>query len=148
MANHVRQQLRENVAVLLTGLSLTGSHVFQSRVYPVQEGELPCLLISTEEDLVENLTMSFPRRQSRRITLSIKVLAKAVIDLDDVLDEICKEVESVLLADPFLSRFAKDTQLRSTVTGLHGEGERPIGVAQMRFEVVIHTREDAPDVAV
>jgi hypothetical protein len=148
MANHVRQQLRENVAVLLTGLFFTGSSVFQSRVYPVQEGELPCLLISTEEELVENLTMSFPRRQSRRITLSVKALAKTVIDLDDVLDGICKEVESVLSTNRNMSGLAKDTQLKSTVTGLSGEGERPVGVAQMRFEVVIHTREDAPDVAV
>lgn len=148
MAKHVRQQLRETAAALLTGLSLTGPRVFQSRAYPVQDGELPCLLVSTEEESVEYLSMSFPRRQSRRITLSVKVLAKSVIDVDDVLDAICLEAESVLLADPFLSGLAKDTQLRSTVTGFSSEGERPVGVAQMRFEVVIHTRENAPDVAI
>src|SRR6185312_7360153 len=148
MTKHIRQQVREAAAVLLTGLATTGPHVFQSRVYPLQEEELPCLLISTEGELVEYMTMGFPRRQKRTLTLSVKALSKTVLDLDDVLDGICKEVEVALLADTSLSGLAKDTQIKSTATGLHGEGERPIGVAVMSFEVTVHTREDAPDVAV
>ena len=37
MANHIRQQIRERVGTTLTGLSTTGSNVFQSRVFNLEE---------------------------------------------------------------------------------------------------------------
>ena len=36
MANHIRQQIRERVGTTLTGLTTTGSNVFQSRVYNLE----------------------------------------------------------------------------------------------------------------
>jgi hypothetical protein len=47
---HVRQQVREALAIQLTGLTTTGAKVFQSRVYPLESSDLPCLLIATEEE--------------------------------------------------------------------------------------------------
>ena len=49
--SHVRQQIREQVATTVTGLTTTGSNVFQSRVYPLQDANLPALLVySINED--------------------------------------------------------------------------------------------------
>ena len=45
MADHVRQQIRERIATTITGLSTTGSNVFQSRVYPLDVDSLPALLV-------------------------------------------------------------------------------------------------------
>ena len=51
MADHVRQQIREQVATTVTGLATTGSNVFQSRVYPLSDSNMPALLVySTSED--------------------------------------------------------------------------------------------------
>ena len=36
MANHIRQQIREKFGTTLTGLTTTGSNVFESRVYPLE----------------------------------------------------------------------------------------------------------------
>ncbi len=47
MADHVRQQIRERIATTITGLSTTGSNVFQSRVYPLDVDSLPALLVYT-----------------------------------------------------------------------------------------------------
>ena len=47
MANHVRQQVREAVSTLLTGLTTTESRVYQSRITPLQANELPALLVAT-----------------------------------------------------------------------------------------------------
>jgi len=41
MANHVRQQIRERLATDLTGLTTTGRRVYQSRVYSLEDGNLP-----------------------------------------------------------------------------------------------------------
>ena len=47
MANHLRQQIRERIGTTLTGLSTTGTNVFQSRVYQLEDSNLPALLIYT-----------------------------------------------------------------------------------------------------
>jgi hypothetical protein len=53
MANHVRQQIRERVATTLTGLTTTGSKVYQSRVYPLAANNLPGLLVFTNSETSE-----------------------------------------------------------------------------------------------
>lgn len=148
MADHVKTQLRAAAVVLLTGLSLTGSRVFKGRVYPVEDEELPCLLIATPNEENEYLTTSYPRRVRNRITLSINALAKVNDDLDDLLDSIEKEVRAAIGNDPSIGGLAKDAVILGTETGIHGDGERPCGMAAMRFLVEIHTKEDAPDVAI
>ena len=53
MANHLRRQIRERAATTLTGLSTTGSNVFQSRFYPMESAGLPGLCIYTKDETVE-----------------------------------------------------------------------------------------------
>ena len=48
MANHKRQQIREAVGTRITSLTTTGSNVFQSRVYPLETGNLPALIVYTK----------------------------------------------------------------------------------------------------
>jgi hypothetical protein len=148
MADHVKTQLRAAVVTLLTGLSLTGLRVFKGRVYPVEDEELPCLLIATPNEENEYLTMGYPRRVRNRITLSINALAKMNDDLDDLLDSIVKEVRIAIANDPTIGGLAKDAIIVGTDTGIHGDGERPRGMAAMLFSVDIHTKEDAPDIAI
>ena len=50
MANHVRQQIRERIGTTLTGLTTTGSNVFESRVYPLEDSKLPALIIYTKSE--------------------------------------------------------------------------------------------------
>ena len=51
--SHVRQQIRERVATTLTGLTTTGSRVYQSRVYPLGPNNLPGLLVFTSSESSE-----------------------------------------------------------------------------------------------
>ena len=55
MANHIRQQIRERVGTTLTGLSTTGSNVFQSRVFNLEESNLPAIIIYTKSEAGELL---------------------------------------------------------------------------------------------
>lgn len=148
MADLITAQLRAVVAARLTGLGMTGTNVFCGRVYPLEDEELPCLLISTPAEENEYATIDYPRRVVSRITLSIKALAKINDSLDDLLDAICKDVRTVIGSDPFLGGLAKDAMIKITKTGTSGEGEQPLGVGSMVFIVEIHTRENAPDVAI
>ena len=72
-----RQQIRERVATTLTGLTTTGSNVFQSRVYPIENTKLPCLLIYTKEESSEPLAMNPPRSIEKILQLVIEAYVKA-----------------------------------------------------------------------
>lgn len=148
MANHLRRQIREAVATRLTGLSTTGASVHQSRVYAVQDSELPCLLVFTRSESIGETTIHAPKVVSRVLTLEIVAIAKANDALDDTLDQICKEVE-VALANPVtaLEPLAESIGLVSTEYELSGAGEKPTGQATLLYEINYFTAENAPDVA-
>lgn len=148
MANHVRRQIREAVATAVTGLATTGARVYQSRVYPLESGNLPGLLIRTYSESSKAETIHAPKLLQRLLLLEVIGIAKYVSDLDDVLDQICKEVETAL-APPVgaLGALAKDITLRSTDIAVDGDGDRPTGRARMIFEVEYYTADNAPDVA-
>ena len=130
MANHVRQQIRERVGTVLTGLTTTGSNVYQS------------LSETSEPD-----TMGVQQGVERLLTLAVEGYAKATANLDDTLDTICKEVETAIAGDTKLNNLARNAFLTSTEIQLNGDGEQPIGVATMTFEVNYRTINNAPDVA-
>lgn len=148
MADHLRRQLREIVGTKLTGLTTTGSRVFQSRVYPLETTDLPGLLISTVSESAEMLSISAPGTLERRLTVQVEAVAKATADLDDTLDGICKEVE-VALAAPFaaLEAKARSIALTSTEIEIDASGAQPIGKAVMNYEIVYFAAENAPDTA-
>jgi len=148
MANHVRRQIREAVGTVLTGLSTTGARVFQSRAYPLEQTDLPGLLISTASESVEYIDIAAPATQQRTLTVRVDALAKATADLDDVLDGICKEVE-VALASPgaTLAALAKSIMLAAVDVEVDASGAQPIGRASMEYRLVYFVYETAPDVA-
>ena len=147
MANHVRRQIREAVGTAVTGLTTTGSRVFQSRVYPLETTDLPGLLINTQSEQSEPISIHGPRMLQRTVQLNVVAVARAVADLDDTLDGICKEVEIALASAGSLGGLAKSVTLASTELEMSGEVEKPTGRAQMTFEVEYFVLENAPDVA-
>ena len=147
MANHVRQQIRERVGTVLTGLTTTGSNVYQSRVYPLSASNLPGLLIYTLSETSEPDVMGVQQGVERLLTLAVEGYAKATANLDDTLDTVCKEVETAIAGDTKLNNLARNAFLTSTEIQLNGDGEQPIGVATMTFEVNYRTINNAPDVA-
>lgn len=149
MANHLRRQIREAIATAVTGLATTAARVFQSRVYPLERGtDLPGLLVYSLTETSEGGSLGAPRLMTRVLRVQVVAIAEALADLDDQLDQICKEVE-VALAMPVaaLAGIAKSITLVSTDIELKGTSVRPVGQAAMTYEVVYIAAEDAPDVA-
>ncbi len=138
---HLRQQIRERVATTLTGLTTTGSNVFQSRVYPLENTKLPCLLIYTREESSEPLDMGPPRTIEKRLSLVVEGYVKANSNYDDTIDTITKEVETALYGDRLINNLAKDSFLVSTDISFNGEGDNPLGIVVMTFEIPYHHTE-------
>ncbi len=146
MANHVRQQLREAVATAVTGLSTTGSRVYQSRVYPLTDSNLPCLLVTSDGDKSEAITVHSPYQQERATTIRIEGVAKAVSNIDDTLDTISKEVETAIANSS--TAIVKGLIYQGAQIDYDGSGEQPIGKVTMIFTKDLYTLSNAPDVLI
>lgn len=149
MANHLRRRIREAIATAVTGLTTTSTRVFQSRVYPLERGtDLPGLLVFSLAETSERRTAPAPGIMERVLRVQIVAVARALADLDDTLDGICKEVEMALaMPCSALAGLAKTITLTSTDIEMQGTSDRPVGQAAMTYEVVYLAAENAPDVA-
>jgi hypothetical protein len=147
LANHVRRSIREAIATAVTGLPTTGSRVFQSRVYALERTDLPALLVSSVQERVVDQSIGYPRLYERVVTISVTAIAAATADLDDTLDQICKEVETALGTQGVALGGGKVATLQSTSLYLISETEKPVGQAVMSYDVFYMTAENAPDVA-
>tara|TARA_Y100001938_G_scaffold137886_1_gene202685 strand:- start:1249 stop:1695 length:447 start_codon:yes stop_codon:yes gene_type:complete len=147
MANHLRRQIRERAATTLTGLTTTGSNVFQSRVYPMESAGLPGLCIYTTEETVEMQSMGGTRNVSRDLTLIVEGYATDSANVDDTLDQIGKEVEIAMSGDIKLNNLAQDSYLSSVEITLSGDGSTGIGKITHSYIVIYQNAENAPDSA-
>ena len=145
MANHLRRQIRERVATDLTGLSTTGSNVFQTRIFNLEKSKLPCLLIFTEEEAAEISSMASPRIVFRNLSLVVEGYAAAKANVDDVLDAISKEVETAMAGDVGINSLATDSFLTDVQISYSGEGSKPIGVIRMTYSIQYRNPENTPD---
>lgn len=148
MANHVRQQIREKIGTTLTGLTTTGSNVYQSRVYPLENINLPALVIYTKSETSEPIVIGTNRVMSRELSVIVEGYVKATSNFDDTIDTISKEVEQAIAADRTLDGLAKDCYLESTEIEYTGEGEKPLGYVSLTFLTNYYVQETNPDIAV
>lgn len=146
MANHIRQQLREAVATAVTGLTTTGSRVFQSRAYPLQVSDLPCLVVTADGDSIEQETIHRPYIQARQVQLRIEGYAVGTVDLDDTLDGICKEIE--VAVDNAMLAMVDDIGFAGTQLDTSVVGQQPVGKLTMIYRITVRTMSNSPDVAI
>ncbi len=144
---HVRQQIRERVATDLTGLSTTGSNVFQSRVYPMEGAGLPGLIVYTNSETTDLEGTSSGRNLVRVLDVVVEGYVKATSNSDDTVDTIAAEVETAIANDSTINSLAKDSILATTEIELSGDAEQPIAVVRMTFTVVYVTADNAPETA-
>jgi len=141
---HVRKQIRDAIVTATTGLSITGSNVFRSRIYPIEQTKLPGLCIFTKSEAVEFDTLTMSRSVNRVLDVTIEAYVSATTNYDNTLDQIAVEVEEALAADPTLGSLAKDTQVTAFEADFSGDGEQPVAIG--RFTVTVQYRTSETDV--
>lgn len=134
--SHVRTSIRAAVAAALTGLATTGSRVYQSRMRPVGDGQMPCLLITTNDERIEaTTTTSGP--QDRLLEVAVRGFAMGAT-VDATLDQIALEVETAMPANYVLRQISVD---------FDEELEKPVGSITLIFEVLYFTPAGNPGVS-
>jgi hypothetical protein len=141
---HLRQSIRERIATDVTGLTTCGTNVFQSRVYPIEDASLPCLLVySTSEDS-EVTEMASPRPMTRTLNVVVQGVVGATTP-DDTLDLISKEVEVALAGDVSINSLANNSFLSSTEIEFNADGAKPIGTVILNYSVEYRNVDNDPE---
>jgi hypothetical protein len=140
---HIRQAIRDNVKTTLTGLATTGDRVYVNRIYPFIQQVSNGILIYTESESTDYLTMGRPRSQERSLTLKVEIYAKATANLDNSIDDIALEIENALYNDPSRGGVATDTMIMNFDSDFSGDGDSPVGVGILDIVVKYNCVENA-----
>lgn len=143
---HVRQQIRERLASILTGLSLTQDRVYPMRRYALDQSKLPALLIYTMDESSSNITIG-SRTLSRQINVAVEIIVKSSNNVSDIVDTICAQIEAEVGNDYKLNGLAKSCTLTDTQIDISVEGENPISSARLSYTVVYITDMNNAEVA-
>lgn len=147
MSTHVRQQIREAIENLVTGLLTTGDCVYQGRDRPVGSGHAPCLLIYSGDELADRQTIGQDPILTRSLNVVIegRVSAVASADIENVVDQIAVEVEPVMAgAAPRLGGLASDMVLVATRRRIREAGNKHEGEIRLVYRVFYRTRAKTP----
>lgn len=145
---HVRKLIRDNITTTLTGLTTTGTNVYQTRVYPLAEDKLPGLAIYTASESTEYATINPPRTQIRTLTVNIELYVKGLTGYDNDLDQISTEIEEALYTDLTRGGYAKETRITAFDADFSGEGDQPVAYATITVEVDYMTLENDVETSV
>lgn len=140
--SHQRQEIRDKVVELLTGIAEVNERVFPNRARRLFEEELPAILVYTKSETGE-IGVQAPREYKRTLKLAIEIVAKADEDLDNDLDDIAKEIETRLFRNETLDGLVSDVQYSDTEIEFEPEAQVPVGAARLTFDVEYWT--EAPD---
>lgn len=140
---HGRQQLRDAITLLVTGLATTGARVYVSRRMPLDDDNLPGLLIDTPTEEIVTPEEYVDRTQVRNLTVDVKGYDKIKAGVDDQLDDIAAEVETAVFAADIDGVYGLD--LISTEIEIYDGAEQDIGEIILTFQVQYITEQGAPE---
>jgi len=146
---HARTAIRSALVVALTGLSTTGVNVFPNRAYPKGDGNLPCLLVLTNDESEIGEDFNGNSTLERQLELQVRCVAKesdeAGDKLDDKLDAMIAEVEVAMNSAGTLGGKVKDISAPKSIrVGLDDSLDQPVGIAEVNFVVTYSTKAGTP----
>lgn len=147
---HVRQQIRSAIITQVTGLTTTSLNVFEHRVYPLAEDDLPAIVVSTTSEGSSMATiggMGTVASLQRNLAISVEGYVKATSDVAQTLDTIAEEIEVALGDDETLGGLVESIELSGTTIEITAEGDQPVGVVKMDYDVVYRTTTGNPSTA-
>lgn len=127
--SHPRTNIRNAVKTRLeTDIPSLSGKIFTTRIRPLYQAKLPCILIYTLKEPSE-ISTEAPREFMRSLQVVIEIVTKADDTLDDALDDLCLLVESSIFKEETFGGLVSDTILQDTEVSVLGEGDRLIGSA-------------------
>ena len=132
---HVRKSIRDRiVSVLTSNVTLVRTRVYGTRVYPLNEAELPAITVYSGSEVSNRLNMGL-NDLNRSLSVEVDIYIRATGTFDDDVDAIAVQVEEAIAGDFTVNGLAKEAVLTGTDIQFSGDAEQPIGVAKLTFIV-------------
>src|ERR1700741_1060485 len=108
---HVRQQVRDRIAVLVGQVPELTGKVFTSRTSELGADEIPAAIVVFEKEIIENKGGNRPMIgiQKRDIQTSVYVFARSLKEIEAQLDGLCAKIEQQVFTDSTLQGVAAQT---------------------------------------
>ena len=143
---HIRRKVRNTFTELLNTIPAFNGKVFESRVHQLTKDDMPCALVYSESEVIEQATKSNrPQIQKRFIETVVYAFARSQDSIEDSIDDLTKDIEIKICSNPTLDGLVFETNLQNTVLRIDGEPNSPIGAARMSFISIAHTKAGSPE---
>lgn len=142
---HKRTDIRNQAATIATGLATAGSNVNKSRFFPLQPQNMPAWVITTEDEDAELVDMGGGLERTLELVFTAVCRATSGIALEDQLDTMAEELETVVTRDAFTG-VDSCTYAGSEPTFDVDETDQAVGILEIRFTVTYFTDQGAPSV--
>jgi hypothetical protein len=167
---HVRKQIRDYVATLLTGfvydrfvivlLDRSGSEIqpnydllptgsiYKARHYALDDDKLPAIIIYTENATSSLVTIG-SRILMHDLELRVDVINKGLsTTIFENVEQFGAEIVEAIQGNDDFGGLVKDCVLTSMETDTNSAGDRTMGIVQLRFDVQYRTAIDNCEVSV
>lgn len=132
---HVRQQIRDRIATVLSGIAGFATSVYKMRRYALDDAKLPAIAVYTVDESSNLITIG-SRTLRRVVNVGIEIVAKgASTTIADTIDGYAVSVEETLANDFTINGLAKSCILTSSTIDVNVEGEKAVGTARLVFAV-------------
>ena len=145
---HVQQQILDGVKAALAGAATTaGDRVYLDRLDPLQENELPALLVeeAPEGESVDPQTVNGLEQRTYGVLVTCVVAHAA--EYGSRARELGAEVEKVLGVSSFAVPKPGRARIASARMTFSGEGDRAMAAREQTWRFSYFTRRGAPDTA-
>ena len=143
--SHARKQIRDAIVTAVTGLATTGTRVYKTRLYPLEQGKLPGICVYTKSEEILPATVTKPRTVERVLEVMLEAYTLAG---DDGLDQICVEVEEAIYANAALRALVKDVYMAGFEADFSGDGEKPVATGRLTVVCQYMTAENDVETSV
>jgi len=146
--SHPRQQIRDALVTALQALPVTAYNVIPSRVYRIDDTQLPAITIDMPRDVVTGEASGGIR--THELTVELGVHVKAPGDgpqsYYQTLDEACADIEAAMTDSLGLTLLS--VRLQGTEVEYDAELEQPRAMARMQYAVQYRVNRLAPETLV
>jgi len=135
------------LTAILTDIPLIKKRIYLEETYPLQDAQLPCLVISMQEDMNVHEQQTFGTEEKKvwhRLACVIKAYSKNAT-MSSELATIEAHVITRLALHYTLQGLVKNSEWTQTTLESSYDGEQPIGVAYLHFMIEYRTSSCFPN---
>ena|SRR5688572_28806736 len=143
-------QVVDAIATRITGLSLAGSRIYTSRLWPIPSTGMPAGRVLAVDEDIEPSTVHRPAALKHALQIELHGIVHEVENVDDQMHALAAQWLTALFNAPgmpdALSALTKViVSLRRIERQTQTEGQATLGVIVITLRAEFHTRSNAPE---